>query len=156
MRRFIDYFVEVRSQFAGVAETLDELQASVYQQNRYAEEKFPVIVSQSNLLLCQQQNKCYEDSMKLLIGVATYSRYDMELLDLIDNVLNEQHLLQGHVYVFDITTCKTMECLEQYIPGIGGARQTPVVGVWQNGLLIAKGEGKIAKEIIRTNVNFKD
>jgi hypothetical protein len=73
----------------------------------------------------------------LLVGVATWSGYDMKLLDLLEQTPDGPDVIG----VFDTNDCRSAEDYEARIPGIGMPYQTPVVGVWQDGELRASGSG---------------
>jgi hypothetical protein len=63
----------------------------------------------------------------LLIGVATWSGYDMNLLDLIE----ESPENGVRVEVFDADTLASREELNRLIPGLAGL-QSPFVAFWSN------------------------
>jgi hypothetical protein len=81
-----------------------------------------------------------------VVGVAFYSLPDLELLD---DLAFDRHVLHSEtIVVFDVLSCKKMADFERWIPSIGPVYQTPVVGVWQDGLLVDVGVGKKAREIL--------
>lgn len=84
----------------------------------------------------------------ILLGIALYSLPDLELLDMIvQSSLNGQNK-DEHIQVFDVLTCSTMSDFEARIPGIGLVYQTPVVGLWEDGVLIAKASGASARDLV--------
>src|SRR5262249_27284589 len=103
-------------------------------------------VAESRLHWWSPGNPVCERGKRLLIGVATYSEYDMRLLDLLDDALGESRCSSIHVDVFDVLDCPTMDDFDRYVPGVGIVLQTPVVGVWENGVLKDKGSGAPARE----------
>jgi hypothetical protein len=84
----------------------------------------------------------------LLIGVATYSREDLRLLDLVEEALKHQDGTGPRVDVFNTLDCRTDEDFARYVPGLGKVHQTPVVGVWEKGVLKEKAWGKPARDLV--------
>jgi hypothetical protein len=90
-----------------------------------------------------------ENGRYVLLGIAFYSRYDLEMLDAIAAVLSEGNSGEDHLVVFDILSCRNRADLETCIPGIGNAVQTPVAGVWENAMLVKKASGHAAVKMLR-------
>jgi hypothetical protein len=90
---------------------------------------------------------------RILLGVASYSVADLALLDMVD----EAH---GHasawprIDVFDVVECRSMEDFEKYVPGIGKVFQTPVVGLWEEGVLKEKAWGKAGRDLLSKVLNL--
>ncbi len=80
----------------------------------------------------------------LLVGVATWSGYDMRLLDLIERAPGGPEVIG----LFDTAECKSDEDFETRIPGIGAVYQMPAVGLWENGKLVAHGSGHEGRLIV--------
>jgi len=79
-----------------------------------------------------------------VIGVASWSARDLELLDEIaSNPPN------APVYVFDAAD---MDDFESVIPGLGQVFHTPVVGRWVGGQLVDRASGHAARELIRSRL----
>jgi hypothetical protein len=89
---------------------------------------------------------------RLVLGVATYSIYDMRLLDLVVNA--RQNWTTPRIEVFNTLDCKSVDDLEARIPGIGMAYQTPVAGLWRGGVLREKGWGLPARELVARECGF--
>jgi hypothetical protein len=85
---------------------------------------------------------------RTLLGVAPYSRPDLELLDAISEALQQADRSEEKVQIFDISRCASMEDLNEFIPGIGRVYQTPVVGIWRDGVLLQKASGAQARQIV--------
>jgi hypothetical protein len=103
------------------------------------------------------------EGRRLLIGVAHWSGYDMELLDLLEEPPSPQRftgVLSGtgvrggmmglptvpiptrpQVDVFDVAQCRSEADFDLFIPGTGRVLQTPVVGLWVDGHLVEKASG---------------
>jgi hypothetical protein len=90
-----------------------------------------------------------KNGQHVLVGLAFYSRYDLELLDAIAAVLGERKSGEDHLVVFDIVSCRNRADLEACIPGIGNVVQTPVAGVWETGILVKKASGHAAVKMLR-------
>jgi hypothetical protein len=85
-----------------------------------------------------------------IIGVAFYSLHDLEFLDQVVAYEQDGRAEQGAkvILVFDVLACKAMADFEEIIPGIGPVYQTPVIGVWKDGSLIAKETGLQARRLV--------
>jgi hypothetical protein len=82
-----------------------------------------------------------------LIGVVTWSAYDMKLLDAVSRVL--QRPPSGlTVEVFNVADCSSPEAFDRYVPGTGRVFQTPVVGLWSDGQLVDKATGRTGRELV--------
>lgn len=110
-----------------------------------ASRELPEWVSRSALHWLATPDSVNGTGEKLVVGVVVWSRYDLALLDEL-NQFAEQH--PGiRVYVFDVDRVNGE--FEQYVPGIGEVMQTPVVGYWKGGVLVEKGTGHAGREIAR-------
>ena len=89
-----------------------------------------------------------EKGQRILIGVAFYSVYDLELLDAITAKLRECPR-EEQIEIFDVMTCKSQADFEACLPGIEKVVQTPVVGNWIDGDLNEKASGHRAVGIIK-------
>lgn len=85
---------------------------------------------------------------RTLLGIAPYSLPDLQLLDALRETLERKPDRQGTVQIFDVLNCATMGDLDAYIPGIGRVYQTPVVGIWEKGVVVQKGCGAKARLFI--------
>ena len=84
---------------------------------------------------------------RMLVGIAPYSLPDLELLDAIKEALKQKPSCEERVQVFDVLTCASMKDFDECIPGIGQVYQTPVVGVWEDGVLVQKASGAKARQL---------
>jgi hypothetical protein len=80
---------------------------------------------------------------RLLIGVTQWSRDDLEVLDAVCEVVKGDQL-----DMFILGECKSQAEIEDYVPGVGPVFQSPVVGVWEDGILVDKGSGWEAKQLL--------
>lgn len=81
---------------------------------------------------------------RLLIGVATWSGYDLNLLDLIEEATHAP----VRIDVFDTDACLSQAELDLYIPGVNTGPQTPFVGLWQDGVLVEKQSGHWGRQLV--------
>jgi hypothetical protein len=114
----------------------------------YADERsdlFPGVVAQSSRLkLWDREGGVPQAGAFLLIGVATWSGYDMKLLDLIEATEGGPETIG----VFDAQECQSVDDFEKRIPGIGSVFQVPAVGLWQDGQLLASGWGHDGRKLV--------
>jgi hypothetical protein len=114
----------------------------------YADDRpvlFPDVVKQSpRLKLWGRDEPIPEVGRFLLVGVATWSGYDMKLLDLIEQTPDGPEV----VGVFDTAECKSDADFEARIPDIGTVYQMPAVGLWDDGKLVAHGSGHVGRLVV--------
>ena len=84
----------------------------------------------------------------LLVGVAVWSGYDLNLLDHLDRAVTAGIRPETPVYVFDADACTSPEQYEAIMPGIGFVHHTPAVGYWEGGRLIEKACGFHGRQIV--------
>jgi hypothetical protein len=84
------------------------------------------------------------DGTRLLIGVVDWSRYDFEVLDAICRSDKFRFL-----DIFMLDDCKAQSEIEAFIPGVTPVFQSPVIGMWEHGTLVAKAKWfAAAKQVI--------
>jgi hypothetical protein len=76
--------------------------------------------------------------------VATWSGYDMRLLDELNETRMRHPNPNERIEVFDTDDIRNQEQVDEYVPGIEKVVGLPVVGIWENGILIQTGSGAIA------------
>jgi hypothetical protein len=84
----------------------------------------------------------------LLLGVAVWSGYDMNLLDHLDKAVATSADRSPTVFVFDADRCTSQDDFQRIIPDIGFVHHTPVVGYWENGKLADKGCGYEGRQLV--------
>ena len=84
---------------------------------------------------------------RVLVGIATWSRDDLDLLDRLHAAAatGERQMV---IDVFDVDDCDRFADFEQYVPGIGHVFQTPVVGIWREGVLTSAGWGTNGRALL--------
>jgi hypothetical protein len=110
---------------------------------------FPAVVDQSRRLRTWRPGEPFRQTgRRLPIGVATWSGYDMELLDLVDRASPVGPGSEPAVDVFDVDGCASQADFQNYIPGIGEVFQTPLVGYWVDGVLTDRATGAAGRALI--------
>lgn len=115
------------------------------EQQRLAREQFPSVAATTHMSMWSPGESFPTNGNRILIGVATYSLYDLDLLDALDSQL----LGNDAVQLFEVSSCSTMDDFEKFIPGIGKVFQTPVIGFWKDGELIYHAQGALARRWAR-------
>jgi hypothetical protein len=88
-----------------------------------------------------------EAGLRLLMGVATWSAYDLRLLDLVEETPRENWPTPLVLELFNVDDCRSLDDFDRYIPGLGKVFHTPVVGLWRDGRLTEKAEGNAARDL---------
>jgi hypothetical protein len=85
---------------------------------------------------------------RMLLGLATWSGYDMHLLDVIsESMMRETPTSVSRVDVFDTAQCNEAADFRKYIPKLRHVTHTPVVGIWRDGHLHEAKEGYAARDL---------
>lgn len=110
---------------------------------------FPKAVAASALHLASPGGALPAEGEIVLAAVALYSAEDLALLDALDERLRSSEAPHApSVYVLDTSAITSQEGFQALFPGIGPVYQTPVVGVFRRGALIAKGAGKQGRDLL--------
>jgi hypothetical protein len=115
---------------------------------------FPATVAASRLRLWAPGNPIPDKGTRILLGTATWSGYDMHLLDVIDEALRKMNGKAPLVEVFNAGILTSQDAFEHYIPGIGEVLQMPVVGVWHDGRLVERASGYAARDLAARMFGF--
>ena len=114
----------------------------------YADDRsavFPSIVAESlDIELWPRNRSTPATGTFLLIGVETWSGYDMKLLDEVEHAIDKPDV----VGVFDMQEAQSPDDFDSRIPGLRDVVQGPVVGLWKDGQLIESGSGHSAQNIV--------
>lgn len=115
------------------------------ERQRLAQAQFPSLVEQSHMKMWRIGDTVPPPGNQVIwIGVATWSLYDMELLDVLEAKLQQTTLKEG-IWVFDIDTFDWLQ-FEKHLPGIGKIFHPPIVGSWNQGVLEERLSGAKARE----------
>jgi hypothetical protein len=110
--------------------------------------RFPATVAASRLRLWEPGDPIPNRGTRVLVGAAVWSRYDMLLLDLIDEALRNWNAGAPHVDVFNAGILTSQKAIEDYIPGIGEVLQMPAVGLWHDGRLVKSASGYEGRDLV--------
>jgi hypothetical protein len=124
------------------------------EQKDYIRLRLPQTLAGSHLKLWRLDDPVTNLPRRVLIGIATWSRYDLKLIDSLVESLNWARAADEQIYVFDVDEVVHLDPqasrhgFERYIPGIGKVFNSPVVGIWENGVLRQKATGSEARKLI--------
>lgn len=110
-------------------------------------ELFPDAVARSRKLhLWKPGEPTSEFGPRLLIGVAVWSGYDMNLLDSVEDATHSP----VRIDVFDIDTCLSEAGFAAFIPALpsGGGIMPPLAGLWTDGRFVESAFGHSARELV--------
>lgn len=114
-----------------------------------AQQQFPSLVSQSHLQPRKPCGPIPSAGIQVVIGVASYSPQELELLDDVNSAYNNWRG-KVQITVFDVLECQAMSNFEKYLPGAGLVAQSPVVAVWEGGNLAAQQTGlRMVREVLK-------
>ena len=88
----------------------------------------------------------------LVVGIATYSGHDLQLLAILDEVLDMNPSISVEVIVFSIATLTSSEQLEGILPGIGITKTTPIVAEFVDGRVNSQAFGWNGRELLRNSL----
>lgn len=111
-------------------------------------QNFPRIVAESALNWWQPGDPIATEGERVLCGVAPACRYDMYLLDQLEDAVRRGRI-EARVDVFSVDSVQKMEDFEAYIPGVTPVYQTPAVGRWANGCLQERLTGYAGRHFLR-------
>lgn len=86
----------------------------------------------------------------------------MRLLDALSRLPATAHPSQDQIQIFDVDAVGRAtggyDYLERTLPGIGKVFQTPVVGVWEKGVLAQRASGAAGRDLLiaRYGLNRKE
>jgi hypothetical protein len=115
----------------------------------WADRRFQLLIANSPFPFGRWNDPIPQRGLRLLIGVATWSGYDMRLLDVIAEAPPPSDPSAAPlIHLFNTADCKEPGDFKKYIPKLRGVSQTPVVGVWRDGRLYEAKEGYEARELV--------
>lgn len=133
--------------------------------------EFPAAVAQTPMVWWSENPPPIH--RRLVIGAATYSRYEMRMLDLVEEALVHEKVRRSqaacsvlptmpdrlfayvqvppaplHVEVFSTLDCLSQSDFQKYIPGIERVLQTPVVGYYEDEMLRETATGAAGRALV--------
>jgi len=105
------------------------------------------MLAASNLRLWEPSMPIESEGERLLVGIVIWSVYHLQLLDRLQAILARGDR-QTVIDVFDADECKGPDDFGRYVPGIGRAYHTPIVGVWHDGMKISSAWGAAGRKLL--------
>ncbi|HKE55315.1 MAG TPA: hypothetical protein VKB46_01395 [Pyrinomonadaceae bacterium] len=118
------------------------------QQQALASKELPQRLAESKLRNWSPGMPISGQGERVLIGIATWSIYDLKLLDSVQDS-TVRFPTDRVIDVFDVDQCKSSEDFDLYVPGIGMVYQTPIVGVWRQGVKVSSAWGASGRELLK-------
>lgn len=117
---------------------------------REAADCFPYLVARNGLRYWTTEEEVQvRGGSYLVVGVVTWSRRDMQLLDeMVARNTDDESKLDA-LLIFNAYSFQSVEELKRRIPGIGEVYQTPVIGIWEHGQLIQTASGFAARQLLQ-------
>ena len=136
-----------------------DLDATPGEDQRRASLLLPDIVGESHLLCWTIGSAMPASGTLILVLVATYSHYDLAMLDILDEEVSRRppgDLSRSvTVHVADLQRYETAGQLAKDIPVIDGAiLQTPVTAVWEDGAWRRSASGKPARDLVASTLGL--
>jgi hypothetical protein len=118
------------------------------EQQQHAAAALPDTIAESHMRWwkTREVNVCHGKC--LLLGIGSYSQYDLTLLDLMEEFLAEGRSDQVPIYVVNVADYTSREQLAVDFPGLGPGSQSPMAAVWEAGSLKKVASGKMARELV--------
>jgi hypothetical protein len=113
-----------------------------------ARELLPGRVAESSLRWWSPDRPLPTDSCFLLVGVAVWSGYDMNMLDHLNRVVSLGANRETPVFIFDADSIAGVDQLESIISDLGMVHHTPIVGYWEDGKLVEKAIGFHGRQVV--------
>ena len=124
---------------------LTDASMNAEEQQRFAAAHFPDELSAHGMRLWRPGESYSLVAERYLLGVATYSVDDLKLMDMVDFDMRNGRFGEASLDFFDMSRIKRMAEFEEYIPGITPVNQSPILGVWRDGILVERLQGYAAR-----------
>lgn len=112
-----------------------------------ADRELPAFIQRSPFRIWAVGDPIPRRGVFVLLGVATWSGYDMQLLDTLQEAMSRRGD-HPDVALFNAGALKSMEAFNDYIPDLPFVFHTPAVGVWRDGVLTERAEGYAARDLV--------
>ena len=150
MRRFRDLKSRTEASRAA-APAAEAFGREVIEHQERAVDEFPGLATASGLHPWRPGDPIPGNGRRVLVGVGSWSGYDLLLLDALADVVRSGKTGGDRVDVFQFwQDCSTQEQLDQFIPGmqIQSIFHSPVVGVWEDGMLKQTASGAEGRDLM--------
>lgn len=117
-------------------------------QSAYVSMKLPEALFGSHLNYWRLEDSLPNTGRRTLIGVAPYALPDLELLDSLEESLSKSTSPDDRIDVLNVLACAAADDLERCFPGVGKVFQTPIVGVWEKGVLCQTASGAAGRRLV--------
>src|SRR5438128_1682260 len=104
--------------------------------DNYVLPRFAVLIKEKGIRIWKQGDAIPSRGRRFLIGFVLWDRLNCEALDAMCESLKGDQL-----DLFMLDECKSQSDIEGFVPGVSTVFQPPVIGVWEDGRLAAKGWG---------------
>lgn len=114
-------------------------------QQQYVLSELPERIRGIGLKLWKPGDVIQSQGRRILMGVTQWVQGDLELLDAFFELLPNN----SQIEIFMLGECLSQADIERYIPGVTPIFNPPVVGIWEDGVLVEKASGWEAKQILK-------
>jgi hypothetical protein len=123
------------------------------ERRQYVKSRVAELLSKNALNKWGLGDSVADASVRILIVIAAWSNYDLRLLDALSETPARRTKLDERIDIADIDEIigPTENCeliMDKIIPEIGTIFHTPIVGIWENGMLVQKGSGAAGRDLI--------
>ena len=127
----------------------------VLEHQQWVVKDFPARVRESHMHLWYPGDPVSDRGRRFLIGVAMWSGYDLVLLDVLNDAV-EQGKITDRIDVSDCGQLQSRDQFRSYIPGLGEVFQFPVLGVWEFGTFTRCEQGFQARSLILSTYGLEN
>jgi hypothetical protein len=118
-------------------------------------QRFKTLISQTNFSFWQP-GESFPLGTLILVGVMIgWNTYDQELIASLDDAIANGLTGSDLIAVIVADELTTPESIESIFPNLGGAKQSPFLGHWENGQLRAVDSGPSAMALISNRYGLK-
>jgi hypothetical protein len=122
------------------------------EQHEWVSAQIEKLLSEGHLNAWHLGEPTQAEGQRILIGIVRWSAYDLRLLDSLNHAFSSKFRENERIDILDIDAAGrssgNWDFFEQVIPGIGKIYQTPIVGIWENGMLLQRGAGAAGRDLV--------
>ena len=110
---------------------------------RVGSEQFPIALKKAGVTQLHKEDQASgtRASHVLIIGIATWSNYDLAILDLVPSASRTRDFL---LLVFDTDECLNVDDIHRFIPEADVVKATPAMAEYRDGQVLAFEQGASA------------